>query len=122
MTMLRYWSGLLLLCCTGLVAAGEKYFARYALPGDAASVDIGVQPLGYPAAMIGALLQRDRILKRRLEGVKLAKPHHGDEVATLAAAFNSMAARFETWHATLASEVATRTRELITASNPDGTS
>ncbi|MEF8704193.1 MAG: ATP-binding protein [Candidatus Accumulibacter sp. UW26] len=45
--------------------------------------------------------------------VKLAKPHHGDEVTTLAAAFNSMAARFETWHATLASEVATRTRELI---------
>ncbi len=55
MTMLRDWSGRLLLCCTGLVAAGEKVFARYALPRDAASVDIG------------ALLQRDRILKRRLE-------------------------------------------------------
>lgn len=67
MTMLRYWIGLLLLCCTGLVAAGEEYFARYALPRDAASVDIGVQPLGYPAAMVGALLQRDRILKRQLE-------------------------------------------------------
>ncbi len=69
MTMLRNWSGLLLLwlCCTGLAAADEEYFARYALPRNAASVDLGVQPLGYPAAMIGALLQRDRILKRRLE-------------------------------------------------------
>ena len=55
MTMLRDWSGRLLLCCTGLVAAGEEYFSRYALPRDAASVDIG------------ALLQRDRILNRRLE-------------------------------------------------------
>ncbi|KFB76855.1 hybrid sensor histidine kinase/response regulator [Candidatus Accumulibacter cognatus] len=43
----------------------------------------------------------------------LAKPHRGDEVATLAAAFNTLAERVETWHATLASEVATRTRELI---------
>ncbi|MBL8407469.1 MAG: response regulator [Candidatus Accumulibacter sp.] len=45
--------------------------------------------------------------------VTRAKPHHGDEVATLAAAFNTLAERVETWHTTLASEVATRTRELI---------
>ncbi|MEF8714399.1 MAG: ATP-binding protein [Accumulibacter sp.] len=45
--------------------------------------------------------------------VTRAKPQHGDEVATLAAAFNTLAERVETWHATLASEVATRTRELI---------
>lgn len=70
MTRLRDWSGLLLLLwlfCTSPAAAGEEYFARYALPRNAASVDIGVQPLGFPAAMIGALVQRDRILKRRLE-------------------------------------------------------
>ncbi|MBU5611844.1 ABC transporter substrate-binding protein [Geomonas azotofigens] len=35
--------------------------------GQPAVIEVGVQPLGYPAAMIGAALEHDAILKRELE-------------------------------------------------------
>ncbi len=66
--------------CAGLIAGGvnaasaadDDYFNRYDLPTESRSVDIGLQPLGYPAAMIGAVIRRDRILRASLEKMRLS--------------------------------------------------
>lgn len=58
----------LLLLCLGLsgAATGNEYFDGYDLPKNVASVDIGLQPLGYPTGMIGAVMRRDRVLRHDL--------------------------------------------------------
>lgn len=63
----------LLLFCHGLAAAAdEPYVTAYKLASEARTVDLGLQPLGYPNAMIGAVMRRDRILKGKLE--RLGRP------------------------------------------------
>lgn len=49
----------------GLCAA-QAYFDHYGLSPASATVDLGVQPLGYPSGVISAVMQRDRILKKAL--------------------------------------------------------
>jgi len=58
---------LFLLLCLPLAAVCDDYSNRYDLSRETPALDLGVQPLGYPAAMIGAVLRHDRILKRRLD-------------------------------------------------------
>ena len=53
--------------CLGLWLVQLSATHGAALPGKAGgSIEVGVQPLGYPAAMIGALLGRDAVLRREL--------------------------------------------------------
>jgi sulfonate transport system substrate-binding protein len=66
----------ILLGCSGTIAVGEPSPPPGAATATAAA-KVGLQPLGYPAAMIGALLRRDRILKRRLSEL-------GEPLATFA--------------------------------------
>ncbi|MCX7220514.1 MAG: hypothetical protein NTY70_16765, partial [Burkholderiales bacterium] len=47
--------------------AAEEYFANYASSSDSTRIDLGIQPLGYPAGVISALMRRDQILKKALE-------------------------------------------------------
>ena len=56
----------------GTTSRAEEYYDRYDLAPREQGVDIGVQPIGYPAAMIGATMRRDRIMLRQLE--KLGQP------------------------------------------------
>ena len=62
---------LALMCATSWAssAAGE-YFDRYGLTPASPTIDLGVQPLGYPSGVISAVMQRDRILKKALEGAR----------------------------------------------------
>ena len=60
-----FTSALLMLACCGYSAA-EEYFDRYGLSPLSPTVDLGVQPLGYPSGVISAVMQRDRILKKAL--------------------------------------------------------
>jgi sulfonate transport system substrate-binding protein len=48
------------------LSTGQEYFDSYGLSPASATVDIGVQPLGYPSGVISAVMQRDRILKKAL--------------------------------------------------------
>ena len=58
-SVLLLWLALLLLASTAAQGA--------AAPGKARKgIEVGVQPLGYPAAMIGAVIGRDAILKQQL--------------------------------------------------------
>lgn len=57
-----------LLLFLGLLLAHSPLASGAAMPGKArGAIEVGVQPLGYPAAMIGAVLGRDAILRRELE-------------------------------------------------------
>ena len=56
----------LLLMVSGPLVA-EEYFDKYGLKADSPALDLGNQPLAYPAGVIGTILQRDRILKSELE-------------------------------------------------------
>lgn len=67
----------------------ENYFDRYNLVPFSPSVDLGVQPLGYPTGIIGTLLSHDRILKKALADKKQSFKTHpfqrgADMVALLA--------------------------------------
>lgn len=44
----------------------NEYYDRYDLAPRTHGVDIGLQPIGYPAAMIGAAMRRDQIMLTRL--------------------------------------------------------
>ncbi len=44
----------------------EEYFERYGLTPASPSVDLGIQPLAYPAAVVASTMRRDRLLKRSL--------------------------------------------------------
>lgn len=57
---------LLLGIVTSTATAAEEYYDRYDLAPRSNGFDIGLQPLAYPLAMIGAVLRRDRILKQQL--------------------------------------------------------
>jgi ABC-type nitrate/sulfonate/bicarbonate transport system substrate-binding protein len=48
------------------MGAAQEYFDHYGLTPASATVDLGVQPLGYPSGVISAVMQRDRILKKAL--------------------------------------------------------
>lgn len=48
------------------VSVAEEYFDRYGLTSASPSVDLGIQPLGYPSGVISAVMRHDRILKRTL--------------------------------------------------------
>lgn len=62
--------GALLLGGAPLRAA--DYYDHYDLAPRAQGVDLGLQPIGYPAAMIGAVMRRDQIMGERL--AKLGQP------------------------------------------------
>ncbi len=47
-------------------AVAEEYYERYGLSPASPTIDLGVQPLGYPSGVISAVMQRDRILKKAL--------------------------------------------------------
>lgn len=53
-------------------ARADEYYDRYDLSPRKAGFDFGLQPLGYPVAMTGAVMRRDRILRTNLE--KLGHP------------------------------------------------
>lgn len=72
---LRTLSGCLMVAVlAGLpgLPAAQEYFETYGLVADSPSLDLGNQPLAYPAGVVGAVLRRDRILKSELE--RLATP------------------------------------------------
>ncbi len=56
---------------TGPVFA-QDYVDRYAIAPNSVELDVGVQPLSYPNGVIGAVMQRDRILRAAL--LKLGTP------------------------------------------------
>ena len=62
------------LLCTPLWA--EEYFDRYGLTPDSVSVDVGVQPLGFPSGVISTVMRRDRILKQQLQSLGLPLKSH----------------------------------------------
>lgn len=49
----------------------EEYFERYGLKPASSSVDLGIQPLAYPAAVVASTMRHDRLLKRALSESKL---------------------------------------------------
>ncbi len=57
-------SALLLLVCG--TAFAQDYVDRYALVANAATLDMGVQPLSYPNGVIGTVMRHDRILQVQL--------------------------------------------------------
>ena len=59
------WLILALVTGTSLAHA-EDYFDRYGLTPKSASVDVGIQPLGYPSGVISAVMRRDRTLQKEL--------------------------------------------------------
>lgn len=79
---------LLALCLPGLADA-EEYFDRYELAPASATVDLGVQPLGYPSGVISAVMRHDRILQKALAGAKQPLKMHpfrrGADMLTLLA-------------------------------------
>ncbi|MCZ4305521.1 ABC transporter substrate-binding protein [Zoogloeaceae bacterium G21618-S1] len=48
---------------------GDPVYDSYDLAPRALGVDIGVQPLGYPTGLVGAVMGRDRILRRALSAL-----------------------------------------------------
>lgn len=62
----RMLSMLLVAFCTGALADSPPYYANYGLLPDSAAVDVGIQPLGYPAGVLTAVLRHDAILHEKL--------------------------------------------------------
>lgn len=58
--------GFLLIGLAASPAAAEEYFERYDLTPRAGVVHIGLQPLGYPTGVVGAVMRRDRVLREEL--------------------------------------------------------
>ncbi len=54
----------------------EEYFERYGLTSASPSVDLGIQPLAYPAAVVASAMRHDRLLKRALGEGKLDVKTH----------------------------------------------
>jgi ABC-type nitrate/sulfonate/bicarbonate transport system substrate-binding protein len=59
-----------LAACLPSSAGAEDYFDRYGLSPASPSVDVGVQPLGYPSGVISAVMSHDRLLKKALADLK----------------------------------------------------
>lgn len=62
----------LALACVLLPAAyaeAPAYYERYGLTPASPAVDVGIQPLGYPAGVLTAVLRHDVILRSRLEAL-----------------------------------------------------
>lgn len=62
----------LALACALLPAAyaeAPAYYERYGLTPASPAVDVGIQPLGYPAGVLTAVLRHDVILRSRLEAL-----------------------------------------------------
>lgn len=72
----RFFSAGVLLTAALLLPAGqvlaEAYFDRYGLTPASPSLDLGIQPLGYPSGLISAVMGRDRIMAVQLN--KLGHP------------------------------------------------
>ena len=68
-------AGMLALCFPGSSGA-EEYFDRYRLAPASPTIDLGVQPLGYPSGVISAVMRRDRILQKTLADGKLPLKTH----------------------------------------------
>lgn len=71
------------------ISGAEQYFDRYGLLPASPTVDLGVQPLGYPSGVISAVMRHDRILQKALADGKLPLQTHpfwrgADMVALLA--------------------------------------
>ncbi len=62
----RFLTAAMLLPLLYNVSVAEEYFDRYGLTPASPSVDLGIQPLGYPSGVISAVMRHDRILKRTL--------------------------------------------------------
>lgn len=80
------------LCVAALTAPLQglcaNYFDAYGLTPDSSSVDLGVQPLGYPSGVISTVMRRDRILQKSLSEARLPLKSHpfqrgGDMVGLL---------------------------------------
>jgi ABC-type nitrate/sulfonate/bicarbonate transport system substrate-binding protein len=76
-------SSYMALCCSLALAflhptkaLAQAYFDAYGLASESPTVDVGVQPLGYPSGVISAVMQRDRILKKTLLDAKLPLKMH----------------------------------------------
>lgn len=54
----------------------EAYFERYGLKPASPSVDIGIQPLAYPAAVVASTMRRDRLLQHALTESRLDVKTH----------------------------------------------
>ena len=52
--------------CTTSFAETAPYYASYGLVKDSATVDVGIQPLGYPSGVLTATLRHDAILREKL--------------------------------------------------------
>lgn len=50
-------------------AQTTHYFDAYGLKPDSLTLDLGVQPLGYPSGVISSIMRRDRILQKALTAV-----------------------------------------------------
>jgi NitT/TauT family transport system substrate-binding protein len=73
----RFWHRafpitLLLLGLVGAKPAAAEYFDSYGLAPASPTLDLGVQPLGYPSGVISAVMARDRILAKAL--LELRRP------------------------------------------------
>ena len=53
-----------------------NYFDAYGLAPDSPSVDLGVQPLGYPSGVISTVMRHDRILQKALSDARLPLKVH----------------------------------------------
>jgi ABC-type nitrate/sulfonate/bicarbonate transport system substrate-binding protein len=62
----RWLACLAMTCAFSTQADTGPYYAAYGLTADSPAVDVGVQPLGYPAGVLTAALNHDAILRARL--------------------------------------------------------
>lgn len=70
---------LLALACMAMPLAHAEtaaYYERYGLTPASPAVDVGIQPLGYPAGVLTAVLRHDEILKTRLAELGLPLKTH----------------------------------------------
>ncbi|MEY4738331.1 MAG: hypothetical protein RL302_2650 [Pseudomonadota bacterium] len=71
---------LLTLCyaalCVPLMGHAANYFDAYGLTPDSPTIDLGVQPLGYPSGVISAVMRHDRILQKALATAHLPLKTH----------------------------------------------
>lgn len=65
-TSVRLLTWLWLCLCAGSFAETTPYYASYGLVPDSPTVDVGIQPLGYPSGVLTATLRHDAILREKL--------------------------------------------------------
>ena len=57
-------------------SSAEQYFDRYGLAPASPTLDLGVQPLGYPSSVVSVVMRHDRILNKALADSKLPLKTH----------------------------------------------